>query len=132
MRRTLAPAVALAVALALAGCRGTRTQMTALNPAPRPLAPRLAADVEVFSSAPPTRPYVDVALLEAEQAKPSRAATAALIAALRKRAAQHGCDAIVVLGLTSRDTEAFTRKGVYATCVVYTSTGAPGLVAGQP
>jgi hypothetical protein len=120
----------LALLLAV-GC-GTTVHATAINPAPRPMSPRPAASVELFTSGAPQRPHVDVAFLEAEESSSfSTHRTPQMLNKLRERGAQMGCDAIVVGGLSSRDpglndTETWLvdnpkgRKGVYATCIVYT------------
>jgi len=113
------------------GC-GTSIQATAINPAPRPLSPRPPASVELLTSGAPQRSHVDVAFLEAEEASSfSTHGTPEMLAKLRERGAQMGCDAVVIGGLSSRDpgigdAEAWIvehpkgRKGIYATCIVYT------------
>jgi hypothetical protein len=97
--------------------------------------------VELFTSGPPARPHVDVALLEAEATSGlSTDRTPEMLGELRARGAQMGCDAIVLGGMSSRDPnlgDAETwlvkhprdRKGVFATCIVYT---APPAMAAQP
>jgi hypothetical protein len=113
------------ICVVLAGC-GTTIQTTAINPAPRPLA-RSPDSVEVFTTGAPPRPHVDVALLEAEQdSSYSLDDTAAMLAKLRERGAAMGCDALVFHGLASYREELVgdqvqSRKGVYATCIVYTT-----------
>lgn len=122
----------LPLALLLAvGC-GTSIQTTPINPAPRPLAPRPPASVELFTSGAPPRAHVDVAFLEAEESSSfSTHRTPEMLNKLRERGAQMGCDGIVIGGLSSRDpgvtdTETWLvsnpkgRKGIYATCIVYT------------
>lgn len=128
-------ALAATLGLGLAAC-GTSIRTTAINPAPRAMTPRPAATVELFTSGPPRRPYVDVALLEAEEESSfSTDRTPEMLTALRERGAAMGCDGIVMGGMTSRDPgvrdvetwlndDAKGRKGVYATCIVYTSAGA--------
>ena len=118
--------------LLLVGC-GTTIQATPINPAPRPMTPRPPETVEMFTTSRPTRPYVDVALLEAEQSSGySSHDTPEMFAALRERGARMGCDAIVLNGMSARSTgdtgveslvsdDPPDRKGIYATCVMYTS-----------
>jgi hypothetical protein len=89
--------------------------------------------VEMFTTGRPTRPYVDVAFLEAEQRSGySSHDTPEMLAILRDRGARMGCDAVVFNGMSSRSTgdsgvevlvsdNAPDRKGIYATCVMYTS-----------
>jgi hypothetical protein len=108
------------LALLCVGACGTGTVVTTtpLNPAPRPLAPRAAIDVEVFSSAPPSSPYVDLAHLEAEQMSiMSRHGMPEFVDHLRERAAQLGCDGVVV----GRPTYSDAREvhGLTGTCIVY-------------
>jgi hypothetical protein len=87
--------------LLLAGCSWSR--FVPLTPTPHATVPRTPADIEVFSSGPPTRPHVDVGLMEVWGREYSD-----IPAALREEGSKHGCDA-VVLG---------SRMGS-ATCVVY-------------
>lgn len=108
--------------------------------------PRSPASVQIFSSAPPVRPYVDVAYLEAEQQSDmSLDGTSAFITKLRAHAAALGCDGVVLGAETNRPTvstadvafdvaNALSRKpsepppdygtpanlrGMLATCIVY-------------
>jgi len=125
-------AFALVVA---AGC-GTTIRETVINQPPRAMAARPPESVEMFTSGPPARPHVDVAFIEAEESSSfSTDGTAAMLTKLRQRGAQRGCDAIVVGGLSSRDPglgdgETWVndnpkgRKGVYATCIVYSDAPA--------
>jgi len=97
--------------------------------------------VELFTSGAPARPHVDLVLLEAEATSGlSTDRTPEMLDELRARAAQLGCDGIVLGGMSSRDpnlgdAEAWLvehpreRKGLYATCIVYT---APPAFAAQP
>ena len=112
-----------------AGC-GTTISTTAINPAPRAARARPAHTVQIFSSGPPSQPYVDVAYLEAEQDTGfSFDDTPEFFQRLRERAGQLGCDGVVVGhithradALTSAATDVHTsRKGMTATCIMYTS-----------
>jgi hypothetical protein len=88
------------------GC-GTTVSATMLNESPKPLFARPPASVEMFVSAPPSRPYVDVALLEAEQQSDmSIDGTDAFIHKLRDHAATLGCDGVVLGHETNRPTVA--------------------------
>jgi hypothetical protein len=117
----------LLVATLVAGC-GTSLHATMINPAPHAMQPRPPQTVEMFSSGPPHRPYVDVAYLEAEQESSySVDGTSDFIAQLRERAARMGCDGVVLGGVTNApdavasitaDINA-SRKGITATCVMY-------------
>ncbi len=92
--------MAFMLLLPLAGC-GTYVTSTRINPPPRTMVPRSAESVDVYASGPPTRPYVDVAILEVEQTHSlNEQGTSLMIGALRAKAGQIGCDAIVVGGMT--------------------------------
>jgi hypothetical protein len=121
------PLVACAL-LVCVSC-GTSVSYVALNRPPRALSPRPPESVRLYSSDRPVGPYVDVGLLEAVQDSGLSAhETRDIIAALRKRAGQLGCDGLVIGGISSHTGVAETvlldapldRKGVYGTCVVYT------------
>lgn len=135
--------LSLALLLASTAACGTSIRTTAVNPAPYPMSPRPPATVELFTSGAPARPHVDVALIEAEESSSfSTHGTAEMLGKLRERGAEMGCDAVVIGGMSSRDpgladTETWlvdnpkSRKGVFATCVVYTAPPEP-IAAAQP
>jgi len=115
------------IALFVTGC-GTAVATTVINPSPRRMTSRPPETVEIFSSGPPRRPYVDVAFLEAEQeTSMSSDHTAEFIIHLRLRAAEMGCDGLVLGGVThSADVVTSvladvnsSKKGITATCIVY-------------
>ncbi len=84
------------------------------NQSPHALTGRSVSEVEVFTSALPTRPYVEVGIVTAETSLSYGApdnSTAELIAAVRQKAAQAGCDAIL-MGPASAIT-------YQATCIAY-------------
>jgi hypothetical protein len=85
----------------VAGC-GHSLTYTALNAPPRPLAPRAPSSVELYMTAPPTRPNVDVGYFEIEQRSPASGGTPEMISKLRARAAEVGCDALVLTAATDR------------------------------
>jgi hypothetical protein len=124
LSRRLAPAL---IASLLCACSTTSASYTALNPAPHDLYVREPRDVEVFSSAPPDRPHVDVGLITVEQGDIGHGSPEALIAMLREMAARRGCDALVVAPPGSKSESAlgglidYTESyRVYSgTCVVY-------------
>jgi hypothetical protein len=121
--------------LSLAAACGTTIRETVINPAPRQMVSRPPETVELFTSGAPARPHVDVAFLEAEESSSwSTDGTPDMFNKLRKRAADRGCDAVVIGGLSSRDpgvndTETWLvdhpkgRKGIYGTCIMYTDVG---------
>ena len=124
-------AFVVAIAGGLGAC-GTATHTTVINPAPHAMRPRPPETIELFTSGAPDRPHRDVAVIEAEeQSSFSTADTGDILAALRARGAQLGCDGVVLGGSSSRDpglrdTETWLvenpkgRKGFYGTCIVYT------------
>jgi hypothetical protein len=115
--------LAFGLSVLVIGC-GTFVTETPLNPAPRLLNPRGFESVEVFSSAPPARAHVDVALLEVEQTHDlNQQGTDLMIQRLRERAGAIGCDAVVIGGMRERgnSTELFDSGSttLHATCIVY-------------
>ena len=82
--------IALASLLFIGAC-GTSVSTLQLSPITSP--PRPPLSVETFMQ-PPPRPYINVARLEAHDGmSPS---TSYMIAKLRERAAQLGCDGIII------------------------------------
>lgn len=115
------------LAFAVTGC-GTRVEYTPTNTPPRPLAPRAPESVEVITVSQPTRPFVEVAILEARQESGfSTDAPPDVVAKLRAEAGEHGCDAIVMTGSADEvqgnamhgTGSEVTLKGYRATCIVY-------------
>jgi hypothetical protein len=127
----------LFVALVLAAGCGASVNSTPINMAPHPMAPRPPATVELYTSGPPARPHVDVALLEVEESSSvSLADTSEMMNELRNRGAQMGCDGIVLGSSSTRDpglgdAESWIaknprgRKGFTATCIAYTTDDMP-------
>jgi hypothetical protein len=112
----------------IAGC-GTWVTETQLNPAPHPPQPRGYESVEVFSSSPPTRDHVDVALLKVDQVNEIEDGfSEIMIQHLRERAGALGCDA-VFLGtpqeLRGPDLLSSGSRRMFATCIVYKNPGDP-------
>ena len=113
------------------GC-GTFVTETPINEAPRPLEPRPPESVEIFTSAPPARPHVDVMLLEVEQTHDvNDQGMDIMIARLRERAGQLGCDAVFIGGFSEHEGQHgnFLDKDstkMQATCIAYTDL-APSL-----
>lgn len=120
--------------LAAVGC-GPKISTVALNAPPHPLTARSAADVEVFTTRLPERPYAEVAVFSASEGKANDH-----IGALRARAGNYGCDGLVFTVMPSQDdTEVSTGKpgelsvtsnattvgSSSATCVVWTNEASP-------
>jgi hypothetical protein len=108
----------------LAAC-GTAITQTGINAPPHAMTSRSPASVEIFSSGPPTRPHVDVAVLEGQQQSEwSLDNQSDIIRQLRARAAEMGCDGLVITGpdngaAGNRDYTT-TLHGFLATCIAYT------------
>jgi hypothetical protein len=118
---------------ALASGCGTRINDLPLNSPDRAMVARDPQSVEVFSTRKPTRPYVEVSMLEAQQASAySTDAPGDVMLKLRDYAAQKGCDAIIMGGANDStvgsgsvsngngSSYVTTLKGYRATCIVYT------------
>lgn len=118
----------LSVLVLVAGC-AAGVKVSHLNPAPRPLSPRAADAVGVFVIDPPTRSYIDVALLEIEHDFIGTAPSQELLDALRRRGGEIGCDAIVIRQVASQLQHSeipISRTSIHASCIVYTEgAGSP-------
>ena len=103
-----------------AGCLPTTIHATsaALNPAPRPMAPRAPADVELFTSGAPARPHVDVELLWIDSGVDR--GIGELLVQARIEGARHGCDGVVVgnMQIVGYDKSMDARVAI-ATCIAY-------------
>ena len=122
----------LALGLVCVAC-GLETSVTTVNAPPRPLSKRAPESVEVYTSSPPERPHVDVAILEVvEESGSSEFDTGEMLARLRQLAGDNGCDAIHVSGALNRGPGAevlltdypASREGLAATCLVFTDAPA--------
>lgn len=122
----------------LAACGGgTRAGFVATNPPPRPLGARPAAEVALIESAGAQgdageqdpallRPHVEVGLIEVlGDDEWGAAEQAAMRDTLRARAAEHGCDAVVLLGeidwvyVIENARSTSQRHGYRGVCIVY-------------
>jgi hypothetical protein len=101
-----------------------------LNPPPRPVSPRTPAQVEIFTASAPTRPFVEIGLIQAGIASDySDSGMFDLMQALRDEGARHGCEAVVVSGESKMATaqgNAITgatsherTSGFRAACIMY-------------
>ena len=129
------PARIAALLCALAACGGgTRPGFVATNPPPRPLQPRPAAEVAlIVPAADPgardpalARPHVEVGLVEVlGDDEWGAAEQATMRERLRARAAEHGCDAVVLLGeidwiyVIENARSSAERHGYRGVCIVY-------------
>jgi hypothetical protein len=132
-----------AVALLAAAACGTTTQVVATNRSPRPLAPRSPGEVDVYTTSPPARPFVEVAIIQARQSSQYSADTMPeIINAMRQQAAQVGCDGVVIHGASNKvvptgwgehGTSSTSLDGYWGACIVYTvEVFAPEPVAAMP
>lgn len=126
----------LVLSVVVAGC-GTWVTDTQINPAPRPLFARGYESVEVFSSAPPARAHVDVALLKVDQtnAIDDHLGEQLMIQRLRERAGAMGCDAVFIGATQERAAPDLLTSGsrtMTATCIVYSQPGDHGAVPPSP
>jgi hypothetical protein len=89
-------APSLPLVLLLVGC-GTSVSETYINGSPPPMSPRGRYSVLVDASGPPSRPHMDVAILQVSQTHGlNEQGLDLMIDRLRTRAAQLGCDGVVV------------------------------------
>lgn len=119
--------LSFALSLAATAC-GFETNVAWLRMPPHPMAKRSPASVEVYSSSPPARPHVEVAIIEVAEQSSSGRSLYELMDALRLAAAEQGCDAIHVTGVVSKPPQVMDssdRAGVVATCLVYTAEPDP-------
>jgi len=110
------------VAIFAVGCSGTNIKLIQLNPLPHRTVPKPAAAVEVYSSGPPTRAHVDVAVMNAETAWDS---PEEMFAHLRYTAGANGCDGIVIDHVKQSER---TLASMTATCIVYRHSGPAAVV----
>jgi hypothetical protein len=120
-----------------AGCISS-VETTHLNTPPHPMLARPARSVEIYSSSPPTRPHVDVALLRADRANYSTD-TPRMVQSLAERAGQLGCDALFISGAAHRPSSSkdlyFLDPGsniLFGTCIAYLPQAQAGHAAIAP
>lgn len=108
---------------------GTSVKYMPLNPAPRALSARPAAEVQVFTSQTPSRKYVEVGLITTQKLGGAFATAddMELIESLREEAAKQGCDGLVITGSNKMAagsgsvvyTASESTLGFRAVCVVF-------------
>lgn len=114
---------------------GTFVTETYVNDPPLGSTPRTPQSVQIFTSSPPSRLHVDVALLEVVQTHGlNEQGRAIMIHRLRTRAANMGCDAVVLGGI--REHNGASRGSgfdlldpgsttMHATCIMFTDNEQP-------
>ncbi len=110
----------------LAGC-GTKVVYMPLNASPRAMKARSAAEVEVFTSSKPSRPFTEVGMIESQQESMySGDSPQQVFFRMRAEAAQRGCEALIVTSNDGVDGQSWehggavkTLKGYRGTCIVY-------------
>jgi hypothetical protein len=122
-------AVWVGLALGLAACGGSaQTGFVAMNAPPAPLRSRAVSEVALIDSADseaPARDHVEVGLIEVLTGGWSAADQAAARAALRRRGADIGCDAVALLGeidwiyTVESSRSSRVRHGYRGVCIVY-------------
>jgi hypothetical protein len=117
MRRALLAMVL--VGTASAGCGHTETHVAMLR-APQPRTEH-AAELYVADQAAPTRPYFEIALVQAV-GYGNEATPEAVTRALTERAATLGCDAVVRTFIDL----GYSRAHAAGVCVKYLTPGPPG------
>lgn len=105
--RTVAATLTLAFA---AGC--LQTQFVRTNPPPRALTPRDTAQLAVYTTIAPDRPYVEIGMVMSRAPDGSLAyPKATLLQEVREEAARQGCDGIIYAAGAANVAE--------ATCIVF-------------
>jgi hypothetical protein len=119
--------IAVSASLFFAACVTTSSSVQPTNPSPRPLSPRPVMSVEVFTASRPSRPFVEVAIINA-RASSRGDAQRGLVQEMRSEAARVGCDGIVVNGsaetVAPNDGWGGTVLGYSSACIVYTDAPA--------
>lgn len=112
---------------------GTTVTAVQTNTPPRQMYPRSPLSVDVFSSAMPTRPYMDIGILEAQQSSAlSQDQLPEIINALKEKAGELGCDGIVLNDSANWVKASHLVKGFRATCILYTDKLQPAPAPVQP
>jgi hypothetical protein len=93
----------------LAGCSSISVKYTVLNPPPRPHRAVSPGKIEIFTTAQPSRKYVELGTMTSMH--DSITSNDDMFNAMREEAAKRGCDALVVTQRGSQE--------AVAACVVY-------------
>jgi hypothetical protein len=101
--------ISVALAVSLSACASVAVNYTDLNPPPHAIQPKAPEKVEFFSSATPSRKYVEIGTMTAMH--DSITTNTDMFAKMRIEAAKHGCDGVII-------TQRGTQEAVGA-CIVY-------------
>jgi hypothetical protein len=120
------------------GC-GTALNYVRTGRPPHPLHVREPGQVDVFMTSKPSRPFVELGIIESQQEEHSLDSEQDVMLQMREYAGQLGCDGLVIFagndatyvsgGLGT--TTSRTLKGYRGSCIVYTRA-APATVAPPP
>ncbi len=121
------------LALVATSC-AVKTSYTPTNTPPRPLQAKNPSEVQVFTSALPSRPFTDIGLIKAQERAFS--SEGQLIPSMRSQAARVGCDGLVIQGSNNKvvggQNGVSTREGLWGSCIVWTAPATPSTVAATP
>ncbi|HEX8795213.1 MAG TPA: hypothetical protein VF765_29900 [Polyangiaceae bacterium] len=110
--------------LLLSAACGHYTSFTPTHKPPHPLSARAPETVEFFSVGEPARRYVEVGVLvSGHDSAFSTSSELEVVGALRKQAADIGCDGVLLTDERNHvfvaTDQAWTKKDFYAVCIVY-------------
>jgi hypothetical protein len=133
----MSPRLLASALLVLAAC-GTTTRFVATNPSPRPLKPKAAHLVHIYTTGAPEAEYVEVGILQARQESGfSTDDMPSIIRQMRGRAGAIGCDALIINGAADKQSgsvfisndkitsSSHTLEGFWGACIVYLDADAP-------
>lgn len=120
------------------GC-GTALNYIPTTDPPRPLYVKSADKVDIFMTKAPSRPFIEIGMIESQQQSASLDDERQVVAKMRHFAGERGCDALVIFSgndatVTSggKDyTTSTTLKGYRGSCLVYTGAE-PNAAAAAP
>ena len=118
--------VAVAVgACALGGCASTKVSYVQLATPPRPMVPRPYEQVDTYVTTPPTRPHVDVGLLQVLEFRvgDDPVSPQEMVMHLKGGAATQGCDAVLITSVDMRSTR-YRAPSMEGSCEMYTDAAA--------
>jgi hypothetical protein len=121
--------IAAVLANVLAGCSSTRILYTPLVTPPRAMPPRQVDQVDVYVTTPPSRPHLDVGMLQVTEyrAGTEKVSGQEMMLHLKGGAAAQGCDAVLITALDMRSGR-YSMPSIQGSCELYTDTPADHLV----